>query len=163
MIDARGSGATRLEARMVAAEVSLTFVAARLRRILQDGPEISQPSVRLSGRCVIVGFVVDGAEPLTPALMRALVEIRRAADTTGLPAASRLRLAGVDVLERSPRHCQEWSWEELRQRAVDENELRSILRWPRVSRLHMELEHAVEEAVRRADAHARLDEALRRL
>ena len=104
---------------MVAAEVSLTFVAARLRRILQDGPEISQPSVRLSGRCVIVGFVVDGAEPLTPALMRALVEIRRAADTTGLPAASRLRLAGVDVLERSPRHCQEWSWEQLRQRAVD--------------------------------------------
>jgi len=158
-----GSGVTRLEARMEAGDVSLTFVAVRLRHILQDGPEISQPAVRLAGGCIVIGFVVDGGLALTPALLRALTEIRRAADATGLPAAARLRLANVEVLERSPRHGQEWSWEEAHQRAVDGTELRSILRWPRVWRLRTDLEQAVEEAARRADALARLDEALRRL
>jgi hypothetical protein len=46
---------------------------------------------------------------------------------------------------------------------VDAAELTSVLRWPRVSRLRSELERTVAEAVRRADAHARLDEVIRRL
>ena len=162
--DAWMSEVIRVEARLDAATAGVVFVAARLRRTLVDSPAIQEPSVRLAGpQSILVGFVIDDHADMTPSLMRALREIRSALDATGLPAAAALELASVSVLDRGPGHRQPWSWENFRQSAVDGAELTNVLRWPRASRIWSDLEHTVEDATRIAEAHARLDEALRRL
>lgn len=164
MFDAWVSDVTRVEARLDAAMAGVVFVAARLRRTLLSGPAIKEPTVRLAGpQSIVVDFVIEDGAEMTPSLMRALGEIRSALDATGLPAAAALELSSVAVLERAPSHRQPWSWEEFRQTNVDKAELTNVLRWPRASRIWFELERSVAEAARRADAHARLDEAIRRL
>ncbi|HVS43035.1 MAG TPA: hypothetical protein VMU20_12265 [Candidatus Dormibacteraeota bacterium] len=158
------SDVTRVEARFDAAMAGVVFVAARLRRTLVDRPAIQEPSVRLAGpQSIVVGFVIDNHAAMTPALMHALTEIRSALDATGLPAAAALELASVAVLARGPGHRQPWSWEDFRQTTADREELTNVLRWPRALQLWTTLARSVEDATRTADAHARLDEALRRL
>ena len=164
MFDAWASGVTRVEARLDADAAGVVFVAARLRQTLLDRPAIQEPSVRLAGpQSIVVGFVIDDRAEMTSSLMHALGEIRNALHATGLPAASALELASVAVLERAPAHRQPWSWEDFRQTSVDRAELTNVLRWPRASKIWSTLERSVEDAARRADAHARLDEVLRRL
>jgi hypothetical protein len=149
---------------MDAVEESVVFLAARLRRTLVDGPAIREPSVRLAGpKSLVVGFVIGERAQMAPSLHLALREIRSALDATGLPAAAALEVASVSVLARGPEHREPRSWESLRQRTADAEELTSVLRWPRASRMWATLAESVEEAARRADAHARLDDALRRL
>jgi hypothetical protein len=164
MYNAWTFAATRLEVRLDAVEASVVFVAAKLRQTLMEGTAIREPSVRLAGpRSRNVGVVLDERPEIAPTLRLALQEIRSALDATGLAAAAALELASVAVLARGPEHREQWSRERLRQETADGAELSSVLRWPRASRMWATLAESVEDAVRTADAHARLDEALRRL
>ena len=157
------SPVTRVEIRIETLALSGVQVAERLSRGFEHR-DVSRPWIGLSGAWgVVIRFAVDDGVPVATAVERVLATIEHVFHDAGLYHAAVMRLTGVELVETGSAHPEPWSWETHLQSRVDRDELTSVLRWGNAARLWKALAGDVEEAVRRAEAAARLDEALSRL